>query len=72
MEKDRKLPAAAAEFLLHSQHITSLLDAVRDTALMLCGKSCVFARKNLACLCDETGKLLYIVEREVHRVAGAV
>ena len=61
-----------ASRLLHCQHVTSLLDAVRDAALVLGGKSCVLARKNLACLCNKTGKLLHLVESVVHRVEGAV
>ena len=71
MEKDWKV-LHQQQTLLHSQHVTSLLDAVRDATLMLCGKACVFTRKNLASLGDETGKLLHVVERIVHRVEGAV
>ena len=67
-----KVTCAVAERLLHSQHVTSLLDAVRDAALMLGGKSCYFTRKNLAGLSNETGKQFYVVERIVHRVAGTV
>ena len=39
---------------------------------MLCGKACVFTRKDLARFSNEARELLYIVEREVHRVAGAI
>ena len=49
-------PVTVGDRLLHSQHITSLLDSVRDATLMLCGKACVFSRKDLTCLGDETGK----------------
>ena len=65
-------PVSVGDRLLHSQHVTSLLDSVRDATLMLCGKACVFSRKNLSCLGDETGKKLRIVECVIHRVAGAV
>ena len=67
-----KVTCAVAERLLHSQHVTSLLDAVRDAALMLGGKSCYFTRKNLAGLSNETGKQFYVVERIVHRIEGAI
>jgi len=58
--------------LLHRQHVTSLLNTVRNATLMLCRKTGLFARKNLACFGNEAGELLNIVERKVHRIARAI
>ena len=49
-------PVFIGDRLLHSQHVSSLLDSVRYATLMLCGKACVFSWKDLTCLGDETGK----------------
>ena len=67
-----KSPVSVGDLLLHSKHVTSLFDTVRDATLMFCGKPRIFPRKDLTCLGNETGKLLRIVECIVHRIAGAI
>lgn len=51
-----KSPVSVGDLLLHSQHVTSLFDTVRDATLMFCGKPRIFPRKDLTCLGNETGK----------------
>lgn len=58
--------------LLHCQHVTRLLDAIRDAALMFCRKASYLARKDFTCFGDETGKLFDLVEGVVHRVERTV
>ena len=73
MRKDRKsLFSSERTLLLHREHVTSLLDAVRDATLMLCGKASDFTRQYFSSFCDETGKLLYVLERVVHRIERAI
>ncbi len=57
---------------LHCKHVASLLDAVCDAALMFCRKASYLAWKDFTRLRDETGKLINIVERVVHRIEGAI
>ena len=55
-EKDFGKSCISSDRLLHSQHVTSLLDTVRDATLMLGGKPRVFSRKDFTRLSDETRK----------------
>ena len=58
--------------LLHQKKVPGLLDYLGDVALMAGGKPGNAARENLSRVCNEAGKDLDVVVRELKRVLVAL